>query len=351
MTTSTASTARTASSTRTDSSDFLKNLALAESNDNAKANQKIRKNVEFNACELVDAILLAHKSGLLYETKTSISYEEVCELIEKWITDGKTINELKLNIFSDLKQYYDDLLKKPDIVKQRIAMFNKLIVNTTILFVNIVCIYISGKKNTHDKINNLNISTDKKQAKSDIYIEYGCGDFVGWSCKQSYNATKSNYSVHKILGPEISAKLNNIKQELLTANGFSKFLKSKREDVNKLFYPNKKNLYWEQMRIEITNANQLIKSVLLDCLYGTIIPYDVYEFDGTSIINNNKKAIDLTKVSFEEYNAYYMTQKGELRNAAKLFYRLCVGEKKYRVEIRWKGNIHTASPQFQIHND
>jgi hypothetical protein len=344
-------TTSTASSTRTDSSDFLNNLALAESNDNAKATQKIRKNVEFNACELVDAILLAHKAGFLCETKTCISYSDVCELIEKWITDGKTINELKLNVFSDLKQYYDDLMNKSEVVKQRIAIFNKLIANTNILFENIVCIYISGKKNTHDKINQLNISTDKKQAKSDIYIEYGCGDFVGWSCKQSDNATKSNYSVHKILGPEISAKLNNIKQELLTTNGFPKFLKSKREDVNKLFYPNKQNPYWNQLRIEIEKNNALIKSVLVDCLYATSIPYPVYEFDGTSILNNTKEVIDQTKVLFEECDAYYMTQKGELRETAKLFYKLCVHDKKYRVEIRWKGNIYTASPQFQIHND
>jgi hypothetical protein len=30
---------------------------------------------------------------------------------------------------------------------------------------------------------------------------------------------------------------------------------------------------------------------------------------------------------------------------------LCIAQKKYRVEIRWKGNIHAASPQFQIHDD
>lgn len=37
------------------------------------------------------------------------------------------------------------------------------------------------KKNAHEKINNLNKNIDNKLAKSDLYIEYESGDFVGWS--------------------------------------------------------------------------------------------------------------------------------------------------------------------------
>jgi len=310
----------------------------------------IRKNVEFNACEYVDAILLAHKASFLCNYKNTITYEDICSMSEKWIQENNIIVQLKLNKFSDLQHYVADLLKKPDILKQRIKTFNDLISTTTIKFENIVVIYISGKKNLHEKINKLNKNIDNKHAKSDIYIEYIYGDFIGWSCKQSCNATKSNYSVHKILGTTISKKLNIIKKEFLTSNGFPKFSKQDRESVNKLFYPNKENLYWTQLRFEIANANQLIISILLDCLYGANMPYNIYEFDGTSI-TNTKHVIDINNVSFEEYNSYYMTSNGEFRNAAKLFYRLCVDEKKYRVEIRWKGNIHNASPQFMIHNN
>ncbi len=80
------------------------------------------------------------------------------------------------------------------------------------------------------------------------------------------------------------------------------------------------------------------------------MPYNINEFHGTSI-TNTKHVTNINKVLFEEYDSYYMTSNGEVRNAAKLFYRLCIDEKKYRVEIRWKGNIHDASPQFMIHND
>ena len=311
----------------------------------------VRKNVEFNACEYVDAILLAHKASFLDISKDAIDYETICNISKKWIQDNAIIVQIKLNKFSELKHYVADLLKKPDIIKPRIATFNELITSCSINFDNIMCIYISGKKNIHEKINNLNRNIDKKHAKSDLYIEYESGDFIGWSCKQSTNATKSNYSVHKILGPTISNKLNIIKKEFLINNGFPKFSKHERESVNKLFYPNRENLYWEQLRIELANANQLIILVLLESLYGATIPYNIYEFDGASITNNSKHTIDINKVVFEEFNAYYMTHTGEFRNAAKLFYRLCVDEKKYRIEIRWKGNIHDASPQFMIHND
>ena len=311
----------------------------------------VRKNVEFNACEYVDAILLAHKASFLGNSKDNINYETICTISEKWIQENTIIVQLKLNKFSDLKHYVADLLKKPDLLKQRIKIFYELITTCSIKLENIVVIHISGKKNLHEKINNLNKNIDHKLAKSDLYIEYESGDFVGWSCKQSTNATKSNYSVHKILGTTISTKLNIIKKEFLIANGFPKFSKCERESVNQLFYPNRENVYWQQLRIEIANANHLIKLILIDCLYGATMPYNIYEFDGTSITNNTKHVIDLNKVSFEEYTPYYMTSNGEFRNAAKLFYRLCVDEKKYRVEIRWKGNIHDASPQIMIHND
>ena len=310
-----------------------------------------RKNVEFNACEYVDAILLAHKASFLDNLKDNINYETICSMSEKWIQDNAIIDQIKLNKFSDLKYYVADLLKKPELLKQRIKIFNELITTSTIKFENIMCIYISGKKNAHEKINNLNKNIDNKLAKSDLYIEYESGDFVGWSCKQSTNATKSNYSVHKILGTASSTKLNSIKNEFLITNGFPKFSKQERESVNQLFYPNRENKYWQQLRIEIENSNHLIKSVLIDYLYGGAMPYNIYEFDGASITNNTKQVIDLNKVSFEEYTPYYKTSNGEFRNAAKLFYRLCVDEKKYRIEIRWKGNIHCASPQIMIHND
>jgi hypothetical protein len=121
--------------------------------------------------------------------------------------------------------------------------------------------------------------------------------------------------------------------------------------VNKLFYPqNKTNPYWLRIREEIKKNYEKILEQLLQALYCANVNYDIYEFDGTSFIKLNK-VIDMTTATFEEYMPYYFDKSGAEREAAKLFYRLTVGEKIYRVEIRWKGNVYNAAPQFQIHND
>ena len=75
----------------------------------------------------------------------------------------------------------------------------------------------------------------------------------------------------------------------------------------------------------------------------------MYEFDGTLFVKFNKN-IDFSTGTFEEYFPYYLNKNGEERQTAKLFYRLTVGDSIYKVEIRWKGNIYNASPQFQIHS-
>ena len=97
-----------------------------------------RKNVEFNACEYVDAILLAHKASFLDNLKDNINYETICSMSEKWIQDNAIIDQIKLNKFSDLKYYVTDLLKKPELLKQRIKIFTELISTSAIKFENIM---------------------------------------------------------------------------------------------------------------------------------------------------------------------------------------------------------------------
>ena len=259
-----------------------------------------------------------------------------------------------------------DLALKSACVSKRIIAFNELIVSSTLAsgfkFTDIVCIYVSGKKNAHEKIHTLNSGLDIKQQKGDIYIEYTTGEIVGWSCKQSSHATKSNYSVQKILGPVISRDLKTTKTAFLVENGFPTFSKEQRDAVNQLFYPkNKNNPYWDAVRYAITHNKSHVIDELVKGLTGYTVPYTLYEFDGSSFnclnaTNNNGESSSSSSsssstVTFEEYAEYYKMKNGEERSAAKLFYQLCIAQKKYRVEIRWKGNIHAASPQFQIHDD
>jgi hypothetical protein len=326
---------------------------------------KIRKNVDFNSCELVDAIMISIHAKILPCGVTVTTAENIREVCQGWMDSQHIPSCIRLNAFTDLPKYMSDLTSKSACVSKRILAFNELIVSSApaygFKFTDIVCIYVSGKKNAHEKIQTLNCGLDIKQQKGDIYIEYTTGEIIGWSCKQSSHATKSNYSVQKILGPVTSRELKMIKTAFLVENGFPTFSKEQRDAVNHLFYPkNKNNPYWDAVRYAITHNKSLVIDELVKGLTGYTIPYSLYEFDGSSFqslnaMNHNSESSSSSSssstVTFEEHADYYKMKNGEERSAAKLFYQLCIAQKKYRVEIRWKGNIHAASPQFQIHDD
>jgi hypothetical protein len=323
---------------------------------------KKRRNVDYNICELVDAILLAFYGKILPpDTPAPTNIENIRAVCQGWLDTQTVPSCIRLNDFIDLSRYMTDLTSKTACISQRMFAFKKFVIenanNTAFKVTDMLCIYVSGKKNAHEKIRVLNSGLDIKQQKGDIYIEYTNGEIVGWSCKQSSHATKSNYSVQKILGATISKNLNKIKSDFLTTNGFPRFSKEQRDNVNQLFYPkNKENPYWNAMREEISNNKTVIINELVKGLTGITIPYTLYEFDGTSFHCLNTTTTHnggnyASSTTFEEHAEYYKMKNGAERSAAKLFYQLCVSDKKYRVEIRWKGNVHAASPQFQIHDD
>ena len=301
---------------------------------------KKRATVEYNGMELLVAILIC-------DVNITNSIELLAKMDE--MQNETDINVISFNKPDDFKNYVDDIRKKISITNEYITNFRTL--TTNFKFDNITRIYISGKKNDHLKIQELNKLVEKKSAKSDIYVEYTDGQIVGISVKQSKDATKSNYSIHKLISADADKQLTNIKKNYLKENGFLQFDKLKRDEVNALFYPqNKTNPYWHGLKQEITNNNTEIIKYLVEPLFCSNVPYDVYEFDGTSFSKLNN-IIDISAVTFEEHLPYYLKKTNEERKTAKLFYRLVVGDKIFRVEVRWKGNIYNASPQFQIHND
>jgi len=331
---------------------------------------KRRKNVDFNICELVDAILiLIHSKTLPCDNDIStINAEHIYEICQGWLNTPQTVPPCICcnNASTDLQKYMNDFTTKFACVSKRIIAFNTYVIKSPTSSLNgfkytdVKCVYVSGKNNVHEKIRALNSRINIKQQKSDIYIEYTSGEIVGWSCKQTSDATKSNYSVHKILGPDITKQLNQIKTTYLAENGFTKHSKENRDAVNRLFYPkNKNNPYWIVIRDAIHNNNHTVLDELIKCLTCDTVPYPVYEFDGSSFYNvNNHNNLHHESslgggggATFKEHDDYYKMKNGNERSTAKLFYQLCVAQKKYRVEIRWKGNVHNHSPQFQIHND
>lgn len=302
---------------------------------------KKRTSVEFNGMELVCALVLVDRS--IFDFNNLISNIESNE--------ERYANILKFNSKKDFYEYVKDIHKKKNIINNYIINFkNEIEQINSLSSDNIKKIYISGKINKHPEINILNDGVCKLEAKSDVYIELNDDTFIGLSVKQSIDATKSNYSVQKILGKENDKLLTSIKKNFLKEQGFPKHNKIYRDQVNALFYPqNKENSYMNRLKEEIENNKDLICNYLIEKIFCSNINYDVYEFNSIKLIKLTKE-IEQSR-SFEEYSSYYYDKKGNERKTAKLFYKLTYNNKIYRVEVRWKGNIHNASPQFQIHEE
>lgn len=320
----------------------IEEIKEIKENDFQTCDKKRRASVEFNGMELVCGLLLVYRD--------INNYDELNNILMNMKTEYET--KIKFNNETDFYEYVKDIDKKKDIIDNYIKNFKKFIEPISNLNIdNIEFVYISGKKNKHTEINELNNGLCKLEAKSDIYIKQKNNLFIGLSVKQSKSATKSNYSVQKMLGKEKDEQLTKIKKTYLIEQGFPKFNKMDRYKVNALFYPqNKLNPYMNQLKEEIENNKKHIAKFLVEKLYCSNVNYDVYEFDGIEL-SKLVKIIDESDIIFEEHLSYYYNTKGDEREAAKLFYKLTCNDKKYRVEVRWKGNIHDASPQFQMHEE
>jgi len=313
--------------------------------DNIQKQEKSRSAVEFNGMELVCALLILNPKIRTFKQLGEVFHDE--------LSDKLVFNKAK-----DFKEYVDDIIKKEKMVVEYMQNFRAYIR----LWISkpIEKIFLSGKHNTHEEIEKLNEGSCKLEAKSDLYIKFTDGSFYGLSVKQSKDCTKSNYSVQKILHDlqknDIDKELTTIKKKYLKQNGFDKFRKSRRKEVNELFYPqNKDNPYMNKLREELNKNGDYIGKYLVQKLYATSISYNIYEFNGEELIK--LKSFRDMDVSFYEHKPYYYDKKGNERETAKLFYRLvtvdrlCNEEKIYRIEVRWKGNVHDSSPQFQIHEE
>jgi hypothetical protein len=306
--------------------------------------KKKRKNVENNGIELLVAILLSNES-----VQTVDQLFALLDQFKESSDHGKLICD-KANMLKCI----DDLIAKRKILQKIITNFNKF--THIISFSTIDKVYLTGKYMTYPEIIELNKDLDKKAAKGDVYVKLLDGTFVAFSVKQSKEATKSNYSVHKLIGnKEDDVRLTKIKKEFLVGRGFPKHDKDKRDEVNALFYCGVENPYWTEMRLVIEKHKDTIIKGLAENLACAKIPYHMYEFDGEHLSHLNDFMFDLKDVSFEECSEYYLDSKGNMRNCAKMFYKLCIKNtesvviKTMRTEVRWKGNIHSAAPQFQMH--
>lgn len=310
---------------------------------------KKRKSCEYPWSELVLAV------ALFVPTNSNTIMDHCKTLIEN--------NKIRLNSSIDLEKYENDmnLEKNKNKINNFISRLYEIKENMNIWNQPIDCIYVSGKTNKHEEIELLNKNLKKrKDIKSDIYVKFMNGAIIGISIKNDEKATKSNYSVHKIIDSienGFNSTISKILKDYLRENGIEQVKsadskeekENKRKCSNQLFY-DRNNPYFNILREKIQKYNDEIKHLLVNYLYSSNIHYPVYEFDGKSFVRLNIEQSDNINIVFREYDEYYTTKNGTQRNCAKLFYQLIVNNKKYRVEIRWKGDCF-VSPQFEIHND
>ena len=300
---------------------------------------KTRKRCEDPCTELLCGLALCNANR-------SIQY-----IVNMTYDDIQQFPALKLDI-NDFNGYIEDLKERldnneHDSLQQYILSYVEKYSKVD-WFGKIKSIYMVGKKNKFKEIDTLNAQVkDKKDAKGDIMIELDDDKFIGLSVKAGNKATKSNYSIIKYFKDDVVKECQTIRAKYLTESGFPVFNKEDRPEVNKLFY-DRFNPLFQKFREEVSKED--IGRQLVDSLYGVNLPYDIYEFNGNELVLLTNRNIDYNQVSFSECPEYYLKNTGIDRNAAKMFFKLQTGDVTYRVELRWKGVIHTAWPQFQIHS-
>ena len=291
-----------------------------------------RKNCDTNAYELLFTIGIASYYNLIHNTPDNI----------KSILEHLSILDYK-NLFIQNKHKY---------IEYALQINNKVGINYIYFLkkeldklppLSISKIYLCGKKELPE-IAELNKELQKNERKGDVYAELDNGTFIAFSIKQNEKCTKTNWSIEQLIDHDNTLK--QIRKKYLIDSGYPKHNREKRIEVNALFYGD--NPYFNHLRQSIELNKHIIVDEFKNKLYGNVkCPYPIYEFNSYTL--TNLSSIQINDISFEEHMPYYYDVLGNRRQCAKLFYKLKINGHTYRVEVRWKGNIHCASPQFQTH--
>jgi len=313
------------------------------------ATKSIRRRCEHNVFELVTAAVFAIFSN---DTDAELTTESVNNFI---LTPDTNL------ICRDKDEYLLDAVGKekkfPKYIENLVSQIklNPLFMET---ISNIDRVIVTGKKIADLEIIALNEGIDVKDAKSDIYFKMNPAYFtpyVGMSVKQDKHCTKTNYSVTKLFSDEERKLCKSIKLEFLkdcprvVKGDDSAIKKEKRMLINQKFYE-RNNPYFNMLAANIQGNHESITKVLVNALLSSKVPYPVYEFNGSKLSLLTSKTP--SNILFQEEEAFYNDSKGLRRRTAKMFYKLSfdtASTEQYRVEIRWKGAVHTSSPQFQCH--
>lgn len=338
-----------------------------------------RRNVDYNFFELVFGICALDKDHKVKDKDDikKVKFEDIKEQLigcneycfNKYMADGNkdtAKSNLVLNHINNMRR--DFHLYVP-------GGFNE-----------VKCIYLEGKNLTTQKLKDLNKGFDTKKAKADVYVETNDGTIVGFSLKQDQNCTMTNYSTEAMLsslfdkkvGHELQEELKQARLKILSDIGINDMesykqirdeldpetgKKRKKEDnrINMLFFDGLEgtNIYWEALKGYINKNAERISREIVGNMFPVNLKYNLYQFDGSEYMQLN---VPTTIQEFKDHVRFYFDpptkaeiKKGMTENkrkhAAKLFYKLVVNGRHYRMEIRFKNPILSSAPQFFVHKD
>tara|TARA_B100001027_G_C16253439_1_gene325636 strand:+ start:243 stop:1154 length:912 start_codon:yes stop_codon:yes gene_type:complete len=254
-----------------------------------------------------------------------------------------------------LEKYIKDLeIRRERLINRYIQNINESV--TKIIDTSkIEKIYLTGKNSKQfDCINQLNTNPDSQQLfdikyiKSDIYIKFTHGEFIGFSVKSTCKDTKTNYSIEKIFNQNLGLPedIKNHRIKMLQdefGNPKGKYVKSERPRANKLFY-DKTNPYFLAIIKNISENLEEFTKLLLGFLYPNVLSYPVYEFDGIKM-KNISEAPNLEDIRLERNETY------ETNTSAKLWYSIYLKDREIsKFEIRGKNDLYKGSMQIMLYN-
>lgn len=302
----------------------------------------VRKNCDYNPHELLVAAAMAGiRSSCLPRNSLKITDHLILKFnsshYEKYINEVSRIEkqsnynqiiERYINMKTHIESHYDSSIKKVFLVGK-----------SDICFINNSDYQIVKEFNEILK-QSVPISDRRKVCKADVYLILENMQVIGISVKANKNCTKCNFSIEKIFKTiDDDNSCSSIRQNYLIENDITrKNLKNKRPEYNALFY-SRDNPYWNEVSSFISENSHVIARQLynnIKCLNNTLYP--MWEVNGESYY--------VLEGQNDDYTLVENTEKKEKTKAAKLFYRLMLGDNTLlNMEIRFKGNPY-HSPQF-----
>ena len=201
-----------------------------------------RQNCDHNHTEILTALVLYNKE---------IQIEDILNMVSP-PPNVKCSCEDFIEYKEDLSLKWSKGMTHQKRIKQYLENLKDKIKNTYFQD-NVEEVFVCGKNNKYDEIDELNKNlnkNNKKDARADIYIKLKNGKFIGLSVKSNEKDALCNISVYKTFSPEHEKQSIEIKNNFLTENGFGVFNENDRPEINKLFKENLNNPVFNDLREE-----------------------------------------------------------------------------------------------------